>query len=227
MFTRQEFPQKHLESAKKVYLALLVTLLMHLLCPLPAGAQIPVLFSDPEDGGTFSGQLTITFLQPMQDTIAITFSGTGGVSFTSAWQGGIPGMPNIMLVCTPNDTLAPGSVVTWTVNPSGTGFTTTSGDVIPTTSGTFVVSGQGGNVGGGDENSGNDAAPDCPVNTASLPFSKTIAVCISLATGRCYSHPGRLGLCTVRRDGRRHGLSDIHRTPGYPGIPAGQGHGHG
>lgn len=112
-----------------------------ILAILPAWAQLPEFVTDPEDGGEFSDQFTITFLQVMQDPIAIRFEGTGGVQFDAAWEnfGGV--IPNQILICTPQSALPPGNTVTWTVNPDGTGFTTLSGTVITTTSGTFRVPG--------------------------------------------------------------------------------------
>lgn len=106
-------------------------------------ASVPYLVSDPPDGGDFDGVLTITFTQQMQETIAMDFSGTGGVSFDCAWNELIPGF-RLVLECSPMGELPAGNTVTWTVNPEGTGFTTESGETIPTTSGTFVVPGGGG-----------------------------------------------------------------------------------
>lgn len=172
MFTRQRESSTSVDRTRVAKLGALTLLLILVISFTAAHAQIPVLFSDPVDGGTFLGRLTITFTQPMQDPIAMEFTGTGGVSFTSAWQVAFPGVPNLILECTPNGTLPPGSVVTWTVNPNGTGFTTITGDVLPTTSGTFVVPGGGG--GGGDVTA---EVPECPANAVSLPFSKTMSIC--------------------------------------------------
>lgn len=131
-------PETRLLSA-----ALCLTLIVSL--ALPSLAQVPVVFSDPEDGGEFSEMLTLTFLEEMRDTIAIEFQGAGGVAFDCAWQtfGGL--IPNQILECVPRSPLPAGNTVTWTINPTGTGFTTVSGSILPTTSGTFhVPAGSGG-----------------------------------------------------------------------------------
>jgi hypothetical protein len=97
--------------------------------------------TDPSDGEVFEGTLTITFFEIMQETIAIEFAGTGGVTFDCAWFVPFPGFPRMTLVCTPNGELPESATVTWTINPGGTGFTTESGTVLPTSSGTFLTSG--------------------------------------------------------------------------------------
>lgn len=106
---------------------------------LPASAQLADYWSDPEDGGEFRGSFQLAFFEPMQDTIALRFEGTGGVEFDRAWMtlGGT--IPNQVLECAPQGALPPGATVTWTINPEGTGFTTQGGRVLPTSSGTFIV----------------------------------------------------------------------------------------
>ncbi len=106
--------------------------------------QIPDYLTEPENGGTFSDKFTITFLEAMQETIALDFSGTGEAEFNCGWFVPIPGFPRMILECTPNGPLPPNSTVTWTLNPGGTGFTTQSGRVLPTSSGTFLVTDGGG-----------------------------------------------------------------------------------
>lgn len=111
---------------------------------VPGVGQIPDYITQPEEGGTFSDTFTVTFLEPMQETIAINFSQTGGVEFNCGWFVPLPGFPRMILECTPNGALPSDSTVTWTLNPGGSGFTTQSGRVLPTSSGTFRVTGGGG-----------------------------------------------------------------------------------
>jgi hypothetical protein len=100
-------------------------------------------FTDPPEGEVFDGTFSITFFETMQEPIAIEFAGTGGVTFDCAWLIPFPGFPRLTFVCTPDGALPENATVTWTINPGGTGFTTESGEVLPTSSGTFITSAGG------------------------------------------------------------------------------------
>ena len=113
---------------------------------IEAVGQIPDYVTDPADGQEFSEKFSITFFEPMQETIAIDFSGAGGVQFTCEWVLPLPEFPRQFLECTPNAALPANSTVTWTINPGGTGFTTEAGRVLPTSSGTFTVPDGGGGI---------------------------------------------------------------------------------
>jgi hypothetical protein len=170
---------------------------------IPVSAQD--YFSEPEDGGDFTGAFTLTFVSEMQETIALRFEGAGGVQFDCEWMtfGGL--LPPQILECTPQGALPPGSTVTWTLNPDGTGFTTADGRVLPTSSGTFVVSGDPANVtmtadpGGGTY----DPASDGPVTfTFSEAMNTTIdpnvAVDLNPGTWNCAWIDDRTIACTIQ-----------------------------
>lgn len=170
---------------------------------IPVSAQD--YFSEPEDGGDFAGVFTLTFVSEMQETIALRFEGAGGVQFDYEWMtfGGL--LPPQILECTPQGALPPGSTVTWTLNPDGTGFTTADGRVLPTSSGTFRVSGDPANVTMTADPEGGtyDPASDGPVT---MTFSEAmdtaidpnVAVDLSPGTWDCVWTDDRTIACSIQ-----------------------------